>query len=144
MRKKVIARHVGVLLLLNNFFYDFGKGRDDGDGAIVGYFGRIAGFVDLLNNGELPSCRKITGCEAGVDNEDEDVTDGIETKLEDPDGSPCCVSRRLRLRRKRVWSEETGVRWDLGKRHRHPLWVAYREDMGLQLQLEDLPHKVLI
>ena len=84
----MIAGHVGVQLLLDHFFYEFGEGRDDGDGTIVGYFGRIAGFVDWVNNGVLPGCGKITGCEAGVDNEEKDVTNGIETKLENPDANP--------------------------------------------------------
>ena len=83
--KEVVAGHVGIELLLYYFLYDFGEGGDDGNGTIVGRFVSAAGFVDRVNDRVFPGCGKITGCETGVENEEKDVTDGAETKFEDPD-----------------------------------------------------------
>ena len=80
----MVARHVGVQLLLSNFFYKFGKGRNNGDRSIVGWISRITGFVDGVDDGVLPGCGKFTSCETGVDEVKEDVTDGIETEAKDP------------------------------------------------------------
>ena len=81
----MVARHVVIKLLLSNLFNKFGEGRDDGYGAIVGYGGGTSGFVDWVDNGMFPGGGKFTGCETGVDNEEKDVADGVETKPEDPD-----------------------------------------------------------
>ena len=81
----MVARHVGVQLLLGNFLYKFGEGGDDGDRAIVGWIRRIAGFVDGVDDGVLPGRGNFTGSETGVDKVKEDVTNGIETKPKDPD-----------------------------------------------------------
>ena len=75
----MIARHVGVQLLLSNFFYKLGEGGDDRDGTIVGCTGVAAGFVDWVDNRVLPGRWKFTGCETGVENDEKDVTDGVET-----------------------------------------------------------------
>ena len=38
-----------------------------------------------MDNGVLPGCEKFTGCETGVENEEKDVTDGVERQFQDPD-----------------------------------------------------------
>ena len=81
----MVARHVVIKLLLSNFFYKFGEGRDNGYGAIVGCRGGASGFVDGMDNGVFPGGGKFTGCDTGVDNEEKDVANGVETEPEDPD-----------------------------------------------------------
>ena len=78
-RKKVLASHAGIKLLLGSFFNSLGEGGCAGDGTEVGWFGRSTGFVDGVDNGMLPGLGKFTRCEAGVENEEKDVADDIKT-----------------------------------------------------------------
>ena len=48
--------------------------------------------MDGMNNGVLPGCEKLTGCKTGVENEDKNVADGMETKLEEPDADTVSLS----------------------------------------------------
>ena len=96
----MVARHVVIQLLLSDFFYKFGEGRDNGDGAIVGCLGRATGFVDWMNDGVFPGSGKFTGCETGVDNEEKDLANSIKTELEDPDANTVRASGRRVFHRK--------------------------------------------
>ena len=60
----------------------------------VGCFGWATGFVDGMDNEVLSGGGKLTGCETGVENEEKDVTDGIETELQDPDADTVRASSR--------------------------------------------------
>ena len=53
-----------------------------------------------MDNGVLPGGGKLTGCETGVENEEKDVTDGIETELQDPDADTVRASSRRVFHRK--------------------------------------------
>ena len=50
--------------------------------------------MDGVDNGMLPGLGKLTGCETGVEDEEEDMTDGIETNFEDPDANTVRVRGR--------------------------------------------------
>ena len=83
----MVAGHVGIQLLLSNFFYKFGEGRDNRDGAIVRWIGRIASFVDGVDDGVFPGRGEVTGSETGVNEEKQEVTNGVEAKPKDPDAN---------------------------------------------------------
>ena len=51
-------------------------------------------LLDGMNNGVLPGGRKLKGCETGVENEEKNVTDGLESKLKDPDANTIRASGR--------------------------------------------------
>ena len=79
--KKMIARHEVVQLPLNDLLDELGKGRDDGDGTEVWGIGETTGFVNGMNDRVFPGRGKITGCETGVDDMEEDMANGVERKL---------------------------------------------------------------
>ena len=50
--------------------------------------------MDGVNDRVLPGCGNFTGCETGVENVKKDVTNGIKTKLENPDANTVRASGR--------------------------------------------------
>ena len=56
--------------------------------------------MDWVKNGALPRCRKITGCEAGIENEEKYLSNGMKTKFEDPKASPVRAIGRRTFHRK--------------------------------------------
>ena len=103
-----------------------------------------------MDNGVLPGFGKLTVCETGVENEEKDVTDGVETKFEDPDADTVRASGRIVFHRKE--DRPRGLEWDRAQREctgAHPGKSA-RKLKGLP-PVPDLsrdsrtyPHKVLV
>lgn len=78
----MVIGHIGVELSLHHPLDQLWEGRNDGNRSEVGGICWVSGFVDRMHNGMFPGGGILTGCETGVQDVKNDVTDDIKGKLE--------------------------------------------------------------